>query len=156
MAPEQESKPAPQVQGTAQSSPPARRGRQSGGGPRGRGRRPQHQERTVVGEPTGATSTQAAESPLDSLAPVSEPSIQIRSESPAQPTSAHRLASPIAIQQAIEEVNHIIDTLRETLDEMEEVLETLELAERQQDADEREIESLRRALRPLQRPRGGS
>ncbi len=39
---------------------------------------------------------------------------------------------------------------------MEEVLETLELAERQQDADEREIESLRRALRPLQRPRGGS
>jgi len=31
--------------------------------------------------------------------------------------------------------------------------ETLELAERQKTADEQEIESLRRALRPLQRPR---
>jgi hypothetical protein len=39
---------------------------------------------------------------------------------------------------------------------MEEVLETLEIAERQKDADEREIESLRRALRQLQRPRSGS
>ena len=49
----------------------------------------------------------------------------------------------------------MIDTLRETLDEMEEVLETLELAERQKDGDEREIESLRQALRNLQRPREG-
>jgi hypothetical protein len=38
---------------------------------------------------------------------------------------------------------------------MEEVLETLELAERQQDADEQEIESLRRALKQLHRPREG-
>jgi hypothetical protein len=36
---------------------------------------------------------------------------------------------------------------------MEEVLETLELAERQKTADEREIESLRRALGHLRRPR---
>ena len=36
---------------------------------------------------------------------------------------------------------------------MEEVLEILEVAERQKDADEREIESLRRALRQVQRPR---
>ena len=38
---------------------------------------------------------------------------------------------------------------------MDEVLETLELAQRQQGADEQEIESLRRALRQLQRPREG-
>jgi uncharacterized protein Yka (UPF0111/DUF47 family) len=60
------------------------------------------------------------------------------------------------VQNAIEEVNQIIDNLREALDEMEEVLETLELAERQKTADEQEIDSLRRALRQLQRPREGN
>jgi len=62
-------------------------------------------------------------------------------------------AAPASIQQAIEEVTQIIGALKETLDDMDEVLETLELAERQKTADEQEIESLRRALRPLQRPR---
>jgi hypothetical protein len=57
------------------------------------------------------------------------------------------------VQGAIEHVNQIIDTLRETLDEMEGVLETLELAERQKTADEQEIDSLRRSMRNLQRPR---
>jgi len=57
------------------------------------------------------------------------------------------------VQKAIEEVNHIIESLKEALDEMDEVLETLELVERQKGADEREIESLRRALRHLQQPR---
>jgi prefoldin subunit 5 len=61
----------------------------------------------------------------------------------------------MAIQQAIEEVNQIIDTLRRTLDDMEEVLETLELAERQKTADEQEIETLRRSLRHLHRPKEG-
>ncbi len=55
--------------------------------------------------------------------------------------------------EAIEEVNHIMETLRATLDDMEEVLETLELAERQKNADEQEIETLRRGLHRLQRPR---
>jgi hypothetical protein len=36
---------------------------------------------------------------------------------------------------------------------MEQVLETLELAERQKNADEQEIETLRRGLRQLHRPR---
>jgi hypothetical protein len=36
---------------------------------------------------------------------------------------------------------------------MEEVLEMLELFERQKNLDEREIESLRRALRQVNRPR---
>jgi len=62
-------------------------------------------------------------------------------------------AEPLSVQKAIEEVNQVIMTLRETLDDMEEVLETLELAERQKNADEQEIESLRRALRQFQRPR---
>jgi predicted RNase H-like nuclease (RuvC/YqgF family) len=59
----------------------------------------------------------------------------------------------MAVHEAIEAVNHIIETLRATLDDMEEVLETLELAERQKNADEQEIETLRRSLRQLHRPR---
>jgi len=69
------------------------------------------------------------------------------------PESEPRQAPNGGVQKAIGEVNHIIETLKESLDEMEEVLETLELAERQKDVDEREIESLRRALRHLQQPR---
>ena len=59
------------------------------------------------------------------------------------------------VREAIDEVNRIMSTLRDTLEEMEEVLETLELAERQKTADEQEIESLRRALRQGGRPREG-
>jgi hypothetical protein len=62
-------------------------------------------------------------------------------------------SAPSAIQKAIEEVNHIVETLRGALDDMEEVFETLELAERQKNADEAEIENLRRSLRPLRGPR---
>jgi hypothetical protein len=61
----------------------------------------------------------------------------------------------MAVQKAIEEVSQIIETLRTSLDEMEGVLETLELAERQKIADEQEIETLRRGLRQLHRPREG-
>ena len=38
------------------------------------------------------------------------------------------VASPGGVAKAIEQVNEIIRTLRETLDDMDEVLETLELA----------------------------
>jgi hypothetical protein len=78
-----------------------------------------------------------------------EPEIQRSSPPPRQP------ASPATIQAAIDEVNQIIATLRGTLDEMEGVLESLEFAERQKTADEYEIESLRRSLSRLQRPREG-
>ena len=71
------------------------------------------------------------------------------------PPRERQPASPAAVQQAIEEVNHIIETLQQTLGDMEEVLETLELAERQKTADEQEIESLRRSLRQLHRPKEG-
>jgi hypothetical protein len=70
-----------------------------------------------------------------------------------RPQSARQPAAPAAVQQAIEEVNHIIKTLQETLEGMDEVLETLELAERQKTADEQEIESLLRGLRQLRQPR---
>jgi hypothetical protein len=57
------------------------------------------------------------------------------------------------VEQAIEEVNAVVDVLRTALDDMEEVLEMLEVFERQKNADEREIDSLRRALRQVHRPR---
>jgi hypothetical protein len=71
------------------------------------------------------------------------------------PSREPRPQTPMAVQQAIEEVNQIIETLRGTLDDMDAVLETLELAERQKIADEQEIETLRRGLRQLHRPREG-
>lgn len=72
---------------------------------------------------------------------------------PPAPRKDFRPASPMSIQEAIDEVNQIIDALRNALDDMDEVLETLEIAERQKDADEREIEALKRSLRQIQRPR---
>jgi hypothetical protein len=78
---------------------------------------------------------------------VEPPPRQERSEIPRE-----QPPRPATIQDAIDEVSVIVDTLRRTLDEMEEVLESLEHLERQGSADEREIESLRRALRQLQRP----
>ena len=71
------------------------------------------------------------------------------------PTREPQPRAQMSVQQAIEEVNQIIETLRGTLDDMEAVLETLELAERQKNADEQEIETLRRGLRQLHRPREG-
>ncbi len=74
---------------------------------------------------------------------------------PPAPRRDRQHASPAGVQKAIEEVNQIIETLRGTLDDMEEVLETLELAERQKITDEQEIETLRRGLHQLHRPREG-
>ena len=59
------------------------------------------------------------------------------------------------MQEAVDEVNQIVESLRATLSEMEDVLEMLEHFERQSAVDERELESLRRALRQMHRPREG-
>ena len=72
----------------------------------------------------------------------------------ARQISPARRPEGSAISQAINEVGQIIEALKRVLDQMEEVLELAELAERQKTADEQEIESLRRALRQLQRPGG--
>jgi hypothetical protein len=74
---------------------------------------------------------------------------------PPPARSTHPTPRP-SVQQAIEEVNQIMVSLKETQDLMEEVLEMLEQFERQGNADAREIDSLRRALRHLQRPRDGA
>ena len=66
--------------------------------------------------------------------------------------SAHKISG---VGKAIEEVNVVITELKRVLDQMDEVLETLELAERQKIEDAHEIESLRRALHQLHRPRDG-
>jgi len=78
---------------------------------------------------------------------------------PGAPADAPALPEQIieppasAIGRAVEEVTQIVETLKRTLDQMEEVLELVELAERQKLADEREIDSLRRALQRIHRPR---
>ena len=81
-------------------------------------------------------------------APVSAPEEPAAPE-PPEPEST----GPATIQDAIDRVNHIVETLRQALDDMEEVLEMLETIERQSTGDQQEIESLRRSLRQLQRPR---
>jgi hypothetical protein len=68
--------------------------------------------------------------------------------------AAIRTPHTSAISQAIDDVMQIVDSLKRAVEQMEEVLELVELAERQKLADEQEIESLRRALRKLNRPRG--
>jgi len=59
-----------------------------------------------------------------------------------------------AISRAVDEVRQIVESLEQALEQMEEVQELVEVADRQKSADEREIESLRRALRRIQPPRG--
>jgi len=64
----------------------------------------------------------------------------------AQPASS-------AINQAVDEVTGIVESLKQALAQMEDVLELVEHAERQKLADEHEVDSLRRLLRQLQHPR---
>jgi hypothetical protein len=51
-------------------------------------------------------------------------------------------------------VRHIVESLEDALEQMEEVLRLVQVAEGQKNDDERELESLRRALRRIQPPRG--
>jgi len=82
----------------------------------------------------------------------SRPPMREVRQAPPPPFRESRPAQPMAVQEAIEEVNRIIEGLRGSLNDMEEVLESLELAERQKIADEQEIETLRRGLQRLHRP----
>ncbi|HVV02376.1 MAG TPA: hypothetical protein VHH88_13495 [Verrucomicrobiae bacterium] len=108
-----------------------------------------------------SVESREAEAPIEETAAAEASAMEApphASEEPAEPyrptpSPNRQPASEQAVQKAIEQVNDIIETLRDTLDEMEGVLETLELAERQKNADEHEIETLRRSLKHLQRPR---
>jgi hypothetical protein len=90
---------------------------------------------------------EAATPMTEMVEPTPEPATQPPVVQPAHP------ASPASVEEAIEEVSGIIDALRGALEDMEEVLEMLEVFERQKNADEREIDSLKRALRQMHRPR---
>jgi ribonuclease E len=130
----------------SETPPRSRRGRRGGRGRRGRGRR------------ADQTPTEQPPPPPEEAA---SPDQAVAEPTPAAPETAppsrrdFQPASPAAVEKAIEQVNHIVETLRAALDDMEEVLETVELAERQKNADEQEIEALRRSLRQLHRPREG-
>jgi hypothetical protein len=97
----------------------------------------------------------AAEADQTSEAPpaVAETPEPVQEHAPAPPREPGQRAAPATVEKAIEEVSEVCEALRTSLDEMEEVLEMLELFERQKNADEREIESLRRAVRQINRPR---
>ena len=150
MAPDQAGQPATESSERLGSSQAPRPGRRAGRGRRGgRRRQPRRLEPARQAPPdASATSPQPIHGTqaTSDLAPV-------ETEFSAPPAREKQPASPATIQQAIAEVTQIIATLRDTLEEMDEVLETLELAERQKTADEQDIESMRRALRQLQRPR---
>jgi hypothetical protein len=69
------------------------------------------------------------------------------------PSREFRRAAPASVQDAVFEVHRIVEMLSEALEDMESVQQTLELAEREKNADEREIDSLRRSLSQMRRPR---
>lgn len=98
--------------------------------------------------------TEEASGPAQSAAEPAPDEVEAPAPPPLPPRE-RRPASPAAVQQAIDDVTSIIETLRNTLANMEEVLETVELAERQKAADEQEIETLLRKLNQLGRPREG-
>lgn len=137
MFPDEERRPSTQEEPSRKPATRSRRGRRGG---RGRSRRP-HSPPQRPPEADQIQEDQPKPQTSGAREPVRPVSTEARSGS--------------AIGQAVAQVNGIIELLRRALDEMEEVLETVELAERQKIEDEREIESLRRALRQLHRPREG-
>ena len=167
MAPEEDSKPETTQPEAAGPRPVGRRDRRPSRGRRGRGRgrrpKPPQTGPGLAGADTPAPAepgevfelaedtppvAEAESSSADTFEPGLEP-LPTRSE----PIPPGRPAPPASVEEAIEEVSNIVETLRGALDGMEEVLELLELYERQKNLDEREIDSLRRALRQMHRPR---
>jgi len=113
-----------------------RRGRRGGRG-RGRGRGLRQSQQTApLDQPADAPAVEAVAPPLETS------------------TAAPGAKDASAIGQALDEVRQIVGSLEQVLEQMEEVREIVERAERQKSADEHEIESLRRALRRIQSPRG--
>lgn len=175
MAPEEEaSNPETPQTDTSVSRSPHRRGRRSGRGRRGRGHRGRSKAQTeTTAIPPEERSREEQPEPIFELAaeqradaepeaagtepvePLEEPAVAEPAPVAPTETAPTQTASRPSVEKAIEEVNGIVDALRGALDDMEEVLEMLEAFERQNNADEREIESLRRALRQMHRPRDG-
>lgn len=132
--------------------------------PRRRGgqRRPRDNREPMSGTtPTVAPATTSGEQPV-TLPTVETPAfaaprpptqIQQRPQQlrPPQQHQPRIQGSPIV--RAIEQVEDVIRTLKESLRELEDVMEILDDAQRQQIGDEKEIETLRRSLSTLQRAR---
>jgi len=167
MVPEEASKPGPDQPESIAAPEGHRPARRPGRGHRGRGRRrpPRPPQTEMAQRQPGAI---AQPEPLPQAGPEAkgeaaavvrefeqapEETLETRTAAAPEPIRSSHSAAPATVQRAIEEVNQVIDNLRDTLDDMEEVLEMLEVLERQGTADERELESLRRALRQTQRPR---
>jgi hypothetical protein len=110
-----------------------------------------HSSETMTEVPVaGAALKRTAEIPEEETS--AAPFVEHQRVTPPSREERHfKPASPAAVAEAIEVVTGIIVSLRQVLDQMEEILETLELAEVQKTADEREIQSLRNALRQLDR-----
>lgn len=175
MASEDELKSSSEQAQTAPVADGPPKGRRPGRGYRGRGRRhrgrrptqndqsPAHLESS--GEPPRPEepprTEEASEPESVHAAPETEDhrdleGIPVRSE--PEPIEALREVPepPATLLEGIEQVNKVIESLRESLEEMEELLELLETLERQTGADQREIDSLRRALRQLHQPRAAA
>lgn len=167
MAPDQDLQTGTEQTDTAAPAEGPRPPRRSGRGHRGRGRRrrgraprPESSAEPAQEKPDieTAKSEEASETEQGAQAAVETPETEATPrEHPvphtAAPEQKGQRAPKANIQDAIEQVNQIISSLKESLEQMDEVLELLEYFERQGDADEREIDSLRRTLRQLQRPR---
>lgn len=173
MAPDQDVQTGTESSASSTSMEASRPARRSRRGHRGRGRhhrpRPPRKEGSSFSQETGSNFQQGP--PAETDAPQAD--AQAREPLPSgdvetAPLPLRELPSPAAtpqrrgqsesvskgsIEGAINQVNEIIASLKDSLEQMDEVLELLEHFERQGDADERELESLRRALRQLQRPR---
>ena len=140
-----ESQPLPPRPNRRPPRPRRRGGRR--GPPSGREQSPQPVG--IAAAQTEPLSGQPVLEPANREQPIRvSPSVHPRSQPPQQ---QKRAGSPIV--QAVEQIEEIIKTLRESLRELEEVLEMLDDAQRQQIGDEKEIELLRRALSSLQRER---
>jgi predicted RNase H-like nuclease (RuvC/YqgF family) len=137
----------PESAKTSGRSGPPRRGRRGGRG-RGRGRGP------VAGVSTESAKTaDAPESPAPPEAQTEAAPIMERVEQITRNVISSPTPDSSGISKAIDQITEIIEHLKRTVDQMEEVLELVELAERQKMADEREIDSLRRQLNRMHRPR---
>ena len=134
---------------TRETIPPQSAGAKSsaGGGRRHRGRRGGR------GRPR-PPQARSAPTPEAITAPEAAPFIERVAALTERVAAKEATPHTSAISQALDEVMQIVESLKRAAEQMEEVLELVELAERQKLSDEQEIESLRRALRQLQRPRG--
>ena len=117
---------------------------------------PRPPRRGPSGQAQQASQTADLPQPADATGDAEEIAESASAEAQPLPTREARRpdvpAGP-AIQEAIESVQRINKELEVLLLEMQKALETLEEAELQKYADEREIESLRAAVRQLNRPR---